>query len=62
MQELCAFWEKDRKGGGTYLSGKLGKVRLVVFKNKYKTKDNHPDYICYVGDPEPAPDQTEEAF
>ena len=47
MIELCGLWLNKKNDGEEYFSGKLGNVKLLVFKNKYKTADNQPDYkIC----------------
>jgi len=47
-EELGALWSKKTKEGDDYFSGliKLNEkaLEIVVFKNKYKTADKHPDY------------------
>ena len=51
--EIGGLWENDGKGG-KYLSGKLGRAKLLVFPNKFKEKDSQPDYRMYVA---PAPER-----
>tara|TARA_Y100000310_G_scaffold322780_1_gene382250 strand:+ start:926 stop:1216 length:291 start_codon:yes stop_codon:yes gene_type:complete len=55
--EVGALWKKQAKSDGqTYLSGhvevdELGqkkRMKVVVFSNKNKTKDNAPDYRVYL--------------
>lgn len=53
---------KDRVGAGWLKKGKDGqfvsisleldnkKYKLVMFKNKFKNQDNHPDYNIYVSE------------
>lgn len=50
-EDIGALWEKKGKGGA-YFSGivKLPdgrKLEIVVFKNGFKKKDNHPDWRIY---------------
>jgi uncharacterized protein (DUF736 family) len=55
-REMGALWKK--KGNSqTYLSGTIEipsdeyggkeKVNVVIYSNKYKEKDNHPDFRVY---------------
>ena len=61
MIKVAAFWKKTGKKG-QFLSGKvdrqfsggLGKESgLFLFKNKYKEKEGHPDWILYLADDKP---------
>lgn len=48
LMQVSGLWKNTSANGDTYLSGKLGpNVRILVFKNKYKTQENHPDYQVY---------------
>ena len=55
QREIGAFWTKDGPKG-KYLSGSLEvdelgvkkKMKVVMFPNRYKDKDNKPDYVLYV--------------
>jgi len=53
-RDIGALWKREGKGQ-RYLSGKLtvdGKqVDVVVFVNKYKEKDNQPDFRVYSSKP-----------
>jgi uncharacterized protein (DUF736 family) len=49
-QQRGAFWKKDGKNG-KYLAGYVvidgKKMPVTVFPNKYKSKDNQPEFIIY---------------
>jgi len=46
---IGALWLKEDKNGKKYMSGEIElngeKVNIFIFKNKYKKKDIHPDYV-----------------
>jgi hypothetical protein len=46
--ELMVLWEKTDKNGDKYFSGKLNGNSILVFKNKYKQDEKHPDYKVYL--------------
>ena len=48
MIELSGLWEGTTKSGDTYFSGYLGKAKVLIFKNKHKKDEKHPDYIIYL--------------
>lgn len=52
MNKLGALWQKKDKNGQTYFSGKVGDNSVVVFKNKNKNADKHPDWIIYESQPQ----------
>lgn len=41
---VCGLWINETKNGDTYLSGTIGNIKIMVFKNQRKEKPNHPDY------------------
>jgi len=53
-REMGALWKKQGKDQ-TYLSGRLEvdefgtkkTIDVVIYSNKYKEKDNHPDFRVY---------------
>jgi hypothetical protein len=60
---LTGLWERRSKGGARYLTGKLGRARLLLFRNERKQSDASPDYSVFLvpddrdvggGDSEPA--------
>ena len=59
---LTGLWKSTTNDGKEYLSGSLNpKIRLMVFPNRYKTEDKHPDYqvfICENSKREEKPAQT----
>ena len=47
MLNLTGLWVNESKDGKRYMAGNLGGVRILVFKNQHKRKDNDPDYtLC----------------
>ena len=53
MIEIAALWKNTSQKGEDYLSGNLGRGRLLVLKNNYKDKENHPDYKVYLVENKP---------
>lgn len=64
--EISGLWVQQTKDGRKYMSGSMGKTRILVFKNDKKGNENAPDYrLCIAenrrredGSPPPA-DPTE---
>lgn len=59
-KELGVLWKRKSKSKGeTFLTGKINlkslgfdkDVSLVIFSNKQKKQDNHPDLRIYVSEP-----------
>jgi hypothetical protein len=40
----CGLWKQKSAAGQGYLSGSIGGVRMMVFKNTKKNSDGSPDY------------------
>jgi|TARA_Y100000310_G_scaffold109736_1_gene108191 hypothetical protein len=60
-RELGALWLKEGKKG-KYFYGKINGEECVVFKNKHRETDKHPNYIVYKSQPrEDKPQPTAEA-
>ncbi len=53
LQEAGAFWIKKSKAGNSFLTGTVKSqtgevIKVIVFKNQYKTEgSNQPDYRVY---------------
>lgn len=68
-KELGALWKHEKKSldgttkGEAFLSGKINlknygfdkDIELVIFKNKNKEKDTHPDLKVYFSEPRVKP-------
>lgn len=50
--KLTGLWKNKNKDGKTYLTGGLGAGRIVIFPNKFKKTENHPDYFVYFSEKE----------
>jgi uncharacterized protein (DUF736 family) len=52
---IGALWLNESKKGNRYMSGVIEldgkKHKIVVFKNKYKEEDKHPDYRIFASQP-----------
>lgn len=60
MTELGALWKRKAKTSGeSYLNGMIKltalgidkEVPVIIFQNKHKTQDNHPDLRVYLSEP-----------
>ncbi len=53
-RKIGALWLKETKDGKKYFSGVLedlrGEIRIVIFKNDRKEKENQPDYQIIVSE------------
>lgn len=54
-KKIGALWSKQTKDGKRYLSGVLedlsGDIRIAIFPNDRKQKDNEPDFTILRSDP-----------
>lgn len=59
LVKLGALWQtpEDSK---LALSGVLGDANLLIFPNKYKKEENHPDFIVYVAAKQKKEDTSED--
>lgn len=57
--ELGALWKRESKGGEKYLTGTLKvkealnvgqELQVIIFSNKSKKADNHPDFNVYISE------------
>ena len=49
--EIGVLWLKKSAKGTPYMSGKINDLQVVVFKNKDKKSDKHPDYRVLLSRP-----------
>jgi len=48
MINATGLWLNKTKDGKSYMSGTMGGVKVLIFKNEKKTEDKHPDYqLCF---------------
>lgn len=48
MVRLTGLWLNESKAGEKYFAGNLGTARIMMFKNKFKSKDTDPDYVLNI--------------
>lgn len=48
MLQKGGLWLNRTKDGEIYFTGYDGNLKLLIFKNKFKENDTHPDYVMYV--------------
>lgn len=55
---LGALWINESKAGNKYMAGQIEvdgkKIKIVVFKNKFKEEEKHPDYRIFPSQPKEA--------
>jgi hypothetical protein len=53
--KLTGLWERTRRGnpGNTYLVGRLGAAKILVFKNTRKENPDDPDFNIFLTEPSP---------
>jgi hypothetical protein len=47
MMKVTGLWANKAKDGKTYLSGRLGDVKILIFPNNFKEAENQPSHIMY---------------
>ncbi len=48
MLNVTGLWLNKSKSGVSYMSGSLGNLRVLIFRNTHKTQDKQPDYqLCF---------------
>lgn len=51
---LGGLWLNETQDGRRkYMKGYLGEAQVLIFKNKFKAEDKHPDYRMYLAKGEP---------
>ena len=51
MIKFTGLWKQTDKEGRTYYSGKLGYgAMLLIFPNRFKKEDAHPDLNVYIAE------------
>jgi uncharacterized protein (DUF736 family) len=44
----CGLWISKSQSGNTYMSGRMGDLKMLVFKNDKKGNEKAPDYrVCF---------------
>ena len=53
--KLTGLWQRERRGnpGNTYLVGRLGAAKILVFKNNRKENPDDPDFNIFLTEPSP---------
>lgn len=50
MLQLGGLWVNESKSGTKYMTGYFGNLKLMIFRNNYKSEDKHPDYVMYLAE------------
>ena len=62
-REIGALWVKESPNqkyfSGHFADSEGNKVKVVIFTNKHKKKDTHPDYRVYKSADPTSPDNTQ---
>lgn len=51
--KLGALWQRT-SAKGDYFTGEINGTKVVIFANRFKTTDKHPDWIIYKSQPRDA--------
>lgn len=51
QNEIGALWEKKSAGGAKYFSGTIDGKKVVVFANRHKQNERHPDWKVLISQP-----------
>lgn len=41
---VCGLWKHQTNQGEEYYSGTLGGAKILIFKNRHKQEERHPDF------------------
>ena len=52
MIQACGLWTGKDRNGNTFLSGSLGGLRIMIFRNTFKSEEKQPDYRLYLSERE----------
>ena len=52
MKSIGAMWIRKDKNGDNYFTMALKQESFVIFKNKNKKENNHPDFYVFLRGPE----------
>lgn len=56
--KLGGLWLNKTRDGKEYLSGNInGNVKILIFKNDYRSEDKHPTHVMYLAPVEKQDDQ-----
>jgi hypothetical protein len=48
LVKISGLWANQKQDGEVYYTGSLGNAKIVIFKNKFKDTDKHPDMHLYI--------------
>jgi len=60
MEKIGGLYIKKSKKGETFLSGKIRDEKVLVFKNKRKESERHPDYVVMIPSEEAMDDNAQD--
>lgn len=53
-EKVGALWFRTSGKGTEYFTGDINGLKVVVFQNKHKTTEKHPDWVIYKSTPRDA--------
>lgn len=52
MLSVCGLWSNQTKDGREYMSGSIGNVKVLIFRNQNKKGERSPDWnLCLAPKP-----------
>jgi hypothetical protein len=55
LLRLGGLWTNKNRAGGTYLSGRFGRIRVYVFENNNRDGEHSPTHTVCIGTAEEQP-------
>ena len=48
LESIGSLWTNIDKNGNNYMNGTIGGKKVIIFSNKNKKEDKHPDWNVYL--------------
>ena len=60
MIQVTGLWLNDSKTGQKFMKGYMGNMTVLIFANKFKENDSHPDFIMYFSEKQKREESTKD--